>query len=102
MKSEPLPPLIVRLRLRPEPENVGIWFLTVLSMVFMLLGMKSARAMEYGVPTVILLAGYCIRAIDWKWWLPVNLATLVAQQGDVKRALNCGSSRFNSMSRSAT
>lgn len=56
--------LLVRQRLKPTPENAGIWFLFLLSMFLTLLSLKNIRAAEYAIPSAILLAGYGLARLE--------------------------------------
>jgi hypothetical protein len=47
-------------RLRPSPENAGVWYLFVLSLALTALSFKNSRATEYAAPAVILLVGYLL------------------------------------------
>jgi hypothetical protein len=66
-------------------ETTGFWFLFVLTLLLTVLAFKSDRAMEYGVPAGILMVGYCARVTGIKWWIPFNLALLLACHGYVAR-----------------
>lgn len=68
-------------RWRPYRENPEPWYLLVLTLVLLVLGLKSARAMEYCVPAAILLAGYVAQAIARAWWVPLQVAALLLVQG---------------------
>jgi hypothetical protein len=70
-----------RRRLWPIREHREFWFLLLLSLVLTALGMKSRRAMEYAIPCVIVLSGYSVRWLEWKWSLPTLTAALLLGQG---------------------
>ena len=64
--------LIYVRRLRPAPETAGFWLLFALSTLLTLLTFKSSRAAEYAIPSVILLVGYALGQMSWKWALPLT------------------------------
>lgn len=68
-------------RLRPTPDDAGFWFLFALSAFLVLLSMKSSRATEYAVPSVILLCGYCLALAPRVRWLWMTCLALLVTQG---------------------
>jgi hypothetical protein len=72
-------------KLRPGPEVAGFWFLLVLSCLLTLLTVKSARAGEYAVPSVILLVGYSLRYLTGGWALPLTCLGLLVSQGNASQ-----------------
>jgi hypothetical protein len=67
----------------PSPERSGLLFLFLVTAVFTILGFKSLRAMEYGVPAGILLVGYATLVFGWRWALAPMLGALLACQAYV-------------------
>jgi hypothetical protein len=74
--------LVVLFKHRPDGQrDHDLVFLTLLTLGMLALSFKSRRALEYAVPASILLAGYIIRAKDWKGWIPSALVALCLIQG---------------------
>jgi hypothetical protein len=59
------------------------WFRVLVSGGFWLLGVRTPRAMEYAIPAGVLMVGYAAWVLDWRGWLPLVAALLVATQGYV-------------------
>lgn len=72
-------------KLRPAPETAGLWFLLVLSTLLTGLTLKSARAGEYAIPSVILLVGYSLGRVSGRWALPLTCLGLAVSQGNASR-----------------
>lgn len=70
-----------RRRLWPVTQYREFWFLMLTAVALTALGMKSRRAMEYAIPSVILLSGYTIRSLDWRGCLPSLIVALMVSQG---------------------
>jgi hypothetical protein len=72
-----------RRRLRPSPENAGLWFLLLLSAALTAMSLKNSRATEYAMPSVILLVGYALaEARHQGRWLGAAVAAVVLVQGN--------------------
>lgn len=62
--------LIVVKRLWPGRATASLWFLFLLSGLLTLLSVKSMRATEYAVPSIIVLVAYALsllRGVRWIW-----------------------------------
>lgn len=67
----------------PSPERSALLLLFLVTAVCTLLSLKSMRAMEYAVPTGILLVGYAARVFALGRWLPLALALLLGCQAQL-------------------
>jgi hypothetical protein len=72
-------------RQRPQAsaERSGLVLMFILTGIFCVLGTRTLRAMEYGVPCGLLLFGYALRVFPVRHALPALLAVLLLCQGQV-------------------
>ena len=70
-----------RQRFAQGEGRTAVLLLFLVTGVLALLSLKSVRAMEYGVPCAILLAGVATQLLAWRPAMPLLLASLLVCQG---------------------
>ena len=61
-------------------DGADLRFLFALTLALTLLSIKSVRAVEYALPSLVLLVGYFVARAGKAWWTPVLLAALAVLQ----------------------
>ncbi len=68
-------------RQESDARGADLRLLFALTLVLTLLSLKSIRATEYAIPSLVLLVGYFVQRVDRPWWTAALIGPLLILQG---------------------